>query len=148
MLFRNNADVLQYGGAFKHYDEFNDDVYRHSIFLRYNVYGHYIRYSFKYQNNCNDAGIRLSASGMLQGNFRGYRPIAGLSFAIGTAYQFGLLKLMVGVVFKDISVMPEYNFDIKAFIITLISFTVLYELIMYLYSKRIKKISVKQLMLE
>lgn len=78
----------------------------------------------------------------------GYRPIAGLSFAIGTAYQFGLLKLMVGVVFKDISVMPEYNFDIKAFIITLISFTVLYELIMYLYSKRIKKISVKQLMLE
>lgn len=78
----------------------------------------------------------------------GYRPIAWCGFAVGTVYQFGLLKIMVSVVFKDVEGIPEYGFDTQAFIIALVSFIVIYELIMYCYSQRMKQISIKQIMLE
>ena len=77
-----------------------------------------------------------------------YRPVSHIGFAIGTVYQYGLLRLMVSVVFADIGNVPEYNFDFKAFIITLILFVVTYELVMYLYSQSIKRLSVKSVMLE
>ncbi len=78
----------------------------------------------------------------------GYRPISYIGFAIGTVYQYGLLKLMMTVVFADIANMPEYTFDYKALVITLIAFIITYELIMYCYSLRIKKLSIKSVMLE
>lgn len=78
----------------------------------------------------------------------GYRPLAYAGFVIGTIYQFVLLKITVSVIFKDVKNVTEYNFDIPAFIIALISFIVLYEAIMYVYSLRIRKISVKEIMLE
>lgn len=78
----------------------------------------------------------------------GYRPLAYFGFAVGTVYQFGLLKIMVSVVFKDIENVPEYNFDFAAFIICLITFIIVYEAVMYFYSLRIKQISVKEIMLE
>lgn len=77
-----------------------------------------------------------------------YRPVSYIGFAIGTVYQYVLLRLMVSVVFADIGNVPEYNFDFKAFIITLILFVVTYELVMYLYSQSIKRLSVKSIMLE
>lgn len=77
-----------------------------------------------------------------------YRPISYMGFAIGTVYQYGLLKIMMSLVFADIENMPEYSFDFKAFVITLIAFAITYELIMYLYSRRIKKLSIKSVMLE
>lgn len=78
----------------------------------------------------------------------GYRPLAYIGFAIGTFYQFGLLKIMVSVVFKDVKNVPEYNFDFVALAISLITFIVIYEIIMYFYSLRIKHISTKEIMLE
>lgn len=78
----------------------------------------------------------------------GYRPLAYVGFTVGTVYQFTLLKITVSVVFKDVENVPEYNFDVTAFIIALISFIVLYEVIMYVYSLRIKNISVKEIMLD
>lgn len=78
----------------------------------------------------------------------GYRPIAYVGFAIGTIYQYGLLKMAVSVIFKDVQNVPEYNFDWTAFVIVLISFAVIYELIMYVYTTRIKKISIKEIMME
>lgn len=78
----------------------------------------------------------------------GYRPIAYIGFAIGTIYQYALLKITVSVVFKDIENVPDYNFDVPAFIITLISFAILYEIIMYCYTRKISKISVKEIMLD
>ncbi|MDL2289242.1 FtsX-like permease family protein [Clostridia bacterium OttesenSCG-928-F22] len=78
----------------------------------------------------------------------GYRPIAYIGFAIGTVYQYALLKIMVTVVFKDIANVPEYHFDFQTLLICLISFVVIYELIMYRYSRRISTISVKEIMLE
>ncbi|MEA4831373.1 MAG: FtsX-like permease family protein [Oscillospiraceae bacterium] len=78
----------------------------------------------------------------------GYRPIAYIGFAIGTVYQYVLLKIMVGVFSTTMESIPEYCFDVKAFIIVLISFVFIYEAIMYIYSARIKKISVKEVMSE
>lgn len=77
-----------------------------------------------------------------------YRPISYLGFAIGTVYQYGLLRLMVSVVFSDIENVPEYSFDFRALTITLIILVFTYELVMYLYSRSIKRLSVKSIMLE
>lgn len=78
----------------------------------------------------------------------GYRQISYIGFVIGTFYQYGLLKIMVNVVFADTEYSPEYNFDYKAFVITLAAFIITYEFIMYQYSLRIKKLPIKSVMLE
>lgn len=78
----------------------------------------------------------------------GYRIPAYVGFAIGTAYQYGLLKMTLTVIFKDWEDLPEYTFDIQNCIIVLISFILLYELIMYMYMKKIRKISLKEVMME
>lgn len=77
-----------------------------------------------------------------------YRPVSYVGFAIGTGYQYALLKLVMTFVFDDVEGMPEYNFDFKALAITLVAFVVTYELAMYLYSRRLKKMSVKSIMTE
>lgn len=77
-----------------------------------------------------------------------YRPISYIGFAIGTAYQYGLLRLMVSVVFANIENVPKYSFNLKAFFITLALFVIVYEFVMYLYSVNIKKLSIKSIMLE
>ncbi len=78
----------------------------------------------------------------------GYRFISYIGFVIGTIYQYVLLRIAVDIIFKDISNVPEYKFDVPAMFISLISFIVIYEIIMYCYSERIKKISIKEVMLE
>lgn len=78
----------------------------------------------------------------------GYRPWAYLGFILGTIYQYVLLKLMVSVVFKDIEGMPEYRFDIPVMFMTLAAFLVLYESIMLAYTKKMEKLSVKEIMLD
>jgi hypothetical protein len=55
---------------------------------------------------------------------------------------------MVASFSQDLEMIPEYHFDVKAFIIVLISFAIIYEFIMFCYAGRIKKISVKEVMLE
>lgn len=78
----------------------------------------------------------------------GYRPISYIGFVLGTGYQYGLLKGMVTLVFQDIENVPEYHFDWAACIIVLVTFIILYELVMYLYALKIRKIPVKEIMLE
>jgi ABC-type transport system, involved in lipoprotein release, permease component len=78
----------------------------------------------------------------------GYRPVACIGFAIGTVYQYGLLKIMLSIFSKNVENVPKYNFDVQAFIIVLISFAVLYEAIMFCYVARIKKISIKEIMMK
>lgn len=77
-----------------------------------------------------------------------YRPFAYIGFAVGTVYQYLLLKIMVTVVFADIENMPEYSFDFKIFGLTLTAFTIVYEVILYIYSRRIEKLSLKSVMAE
>ncbi len=78
----------------------------------------------------------------------GYRPMSYIGFAIGTIYQYALLRIMVDIVFRDIAGVPEYEFDFPAMIISLICFIIVYEFIMHCYSERIKKISLREIMLE
>lgn len=78
----------------------------------------------------------------------GYVPFAFLGFAMGTAYQFWLLSLMVDTVYKNVENMPEYNFNISVFFVTLALFIVFYGAVMLYYAFRMKKISVKEVMTE
>ena len=78
----------------------------------------------------------------------GYRPWAYFGFALGTVYQYALLKIMVTLVFADVADIPDYQFDVKAMLITFVLFFVLYEGIMLLYMKRMCKLSLKEVMLE
>lgn len=78
----------------------------------------------------------------------GYRPIAYIGFVIGSVYQYVLLKIMVDIVFADLEEMPEYNFDFRALAISLVMFIISYEVIMQRYANKIRKVSVKSIMLE
>lgn len=78
----------------------------------------------------------------------GYRPFSYIGFVIGTLYQYVLLKIMVSVIFADVGNIPEYNFDFKACAITLALFILTYEIAMYGYSRRIKKLPIKSVMSE
>ncbi len=78
----------------------------------------------------------------------GYRPMSYIGFAIGTVYQYALLKIMVTVVFRDMEGVPKYEFDVPAMIVSLVSFIAVYEILMYCYSEKIKKVSVKEIMID
>mgnify|MGYP001093007895 CR=1 FL=1 len=80
--------------------------------------------------------------------FSGYRPAALVGFALGTVYQYLLLKIMVTVVFVDVKNVPEFNFDLAALIISFVSFAVIYELVMFMYGKKIGRLSIKEIMLD
>ena len=54
---------------------------------------------------------------------------------------------MVSVVFADIENVPAYRFDWKAMLVTLPLFAATYELMMYLYSRGIRRLSLKNIML-
>ncbi|MCM1126965.1 MAG: FtsX-like permease family protein [Lachnospiraceae bacterium] len=78
----------------------------------------------------------------------GYRPMGYIGFVLGTVYQYLILKVAVYVIFKDIEGMPEYGFDFGAMLATLAAFLAIYETVMYCYSEKLKKISIKEVMLE
>ncbi len=78
----------------------------------------------------------------------GYRPASYIGFAVGTIYQYGLLRIMVDIVFKDMEGVPAYEFDFPAMFFSLGLFLVVYEFVMFYYSGKIKKVSVKEVMLE
>ncbi len=80
--------------------------------------------------------------------FSCYRPISYIGFAIGTVYQYMLLRIMVNIVFKDMEGIPEYKFDFPVMLVSLAAFIIVYEAVMYFYSEKIKKISVKEIMTE
>ena len=78
----------------------------------------------------------------------GYRLPALLGFIIGTIYQDALIRFMIMGIFKDFEEVPEYHFNWTALMITLVSFVIFYEVSMAYYSRQIKKITVKEVMLE
>lgn len=78
----------------------------------------------------------------------GYRPLGYIGFAVGTVYQYLLLRVMVDVVFKDVADVPAYEFDFPMMLISLATYIVIYEAAIYGFSKRLKRISVKEIMSE
>lgn len=77
-----------------------------------------------------------------------YRPVALIGFIVGTVYQYGLLSIMVNIVFKDVAYIIQYSFDLKAMLITFVLFVAFYETVMLLYASKLNKISVKEIMQE
>jgi len=78
----------------------------------------------------------------------GYRPMSYIGFAIGTIYQYALLRLMVDIVFKDVEGVPAYEFNVLVMLISLVVFILVYEILMFVYSEKIRKISIKKIMIE
>ncbi|MCI8551203.1 MAG: ABC transporter permease [Lachnospiraceae bacterium] len=78
----------------------------------------------------------------------GYRPVSYIGFALGTVYQYVLLRMMVDIVFKDIGNIPVYKFDIPIMLLSFAAFVMIYEIVMYIYSQKMQKLSVKEIMLE
>lgn len=78
----------------------------------------------------------------------GYRPMSYIGFIIGTVYQYALIRIMVDIVFRDVEGVPVYEFDFPVMLISLVVFMAIYEILMYVYSERIKKISIKEIMTE
>ena len=78
----------------------------------------------------------------------GYRPMSYIGFALGTVYQYALLRIMVDIVFKDIGDVPAYEFDFPIMLISLVVFILIYEILMYVYSEKIKRVSIKEIMVE
>ena len=77
-----------------------------------------------------------------------YRIPAYIGFGIGTAYQFGLLKIMVNVVFSDIGTPLSYSFDVAVFFIVLAVFAVLYECLTFFFTWKLGKRNVRSFVLE
>lgn len=78
----------------------------------------------------------------------GYRPMSYIGFAIGTVYQYALLRIMVDIVFKGVEGVPVYKFDFPVMLISLVVFIIIYEILVFAYSEKIKKISIKEIMIE
>ena len=74
----------------------------------------------------------------------GFVPFMFLGFAIGTVYQFGLLTLMVNIIFAEVDAVIEYNFNVPLMFITLAAFIAFFGGVIFIYSLKMRKISVKQ----
>ncbi|MCX4286876.1 MAG: FtsX-like permease family protein [Clostridia bacterium] len=78
----------------------------------------------------------------------GFIPFAFVGFVVGTVYQYGLLKIMVNVLFADVAEVPDYNFNVPVFFITFAAFVVCYTATAALYSMVLNRFSVKKIMTE
>jgi len=78
----------------------------------------------------------------------GYVPLAAIGFALGTVYQWGLLRIMVDLVFQGVEGVGEYSFDVPVFFAVLAAFIVFYAAINLWLILKIKKTSVKKVMIE
>lgn len=77
-----------------------------------------------------------------------YRPFAYIGFAVGTVYQYGLLRLMIDVFYADFPDLPEYSFDVPVFFIVLLTFVVFYEVCMNVCAAQVKKTPLRTFMME
>lgn len=69
-----------------------------------------------------------------------------IGFAVGSVYQWGLLKVMINVVFRNYENIPDYKFDWVVFGICLAGYFVVYELLNFVYSILIQRTSLKVVM--
>lgn len=79
--------------------------------------------------------------------FAPYRFLAFLGFVLGTGYQYGIMQLLLRLMEKSIAQKVEYNFDFGVCLITLLIFTLVYESFIYVSSRKIDQLTIKQVML-
>ena len=73
---------------------------------------------------------------------------AYIGFGVGSAYQYGLLNVMINVVFKSFDDVPVYTFDWVAFAICFVVFTLAYVLLNFAYVVHIGRLPIKSVMSE
>ncbi|MDR0949195.1 MAG: ABC transporter permease, partial [Lachnospiraceae bacterium] len=76
-----------------------------------------------------------------------YRPLSYIGFAVGTLYQHLLLLLMIRVVYANVDSIPTYEFDFGLMMISLVVFFFVYEIVMACYTRTLRRISLKEIML-
>ena len=79
--------------------------------------------------------------------FAPYRFLAFLGFVLGTGYQYGIMQLLLRLMEKSIAQKVEYDFDFGICLLTLLVFTLVYESFIYLSSRKIDQLTIKQVML-
>ena len=76
-----------------------------------------------------------------------YRFWAYLGFALGTAYQYGIMEILIGVIKDTVPEKIEHNFDWNVCFWTLLGFAVVYESLFYLSNRKLKKQTIKEVLL-
>ena len=79
--------------------------------------------------------------------FAPYRFLAFLGFVLGTGYQYGIMQLLLRLMEKSISQKVDYDFDFGVCLMTLLIFTLVYESFIYVSSRKIDQLTIKQVML-
>ena len=80
--------------------------------------------------------------------FGGYLPFSAIGFAVGTLYQWGLLKIMITFVFREMEEVPAYTFDVKGLFLSLTAFVAVYGVILWWYILKAQRASLKVVMSE
>ena len=76
-----------------------------------------------------------------------YRFWAYLGFALGTAYQYGIMEILIGVIKDTVPEKIEHNFDGNVCFWTLLGFAVVYESLFYLSNRKLQKQTIKEVLL-
>ena len=76
-----------------------------------------------------------------------YRFWAYLGFALGTAYQYGIMEILIGVIKDTVPEKIEHNFDWNVCFWTLLGFAVVYESLFYLSNRKLQKQTIKEVLL-
>ena len=79
--------------------------------------------------------------------FAPYRFLAFLGFVLGTGYQYGIMQLLLRLMEKSIAQKVDYDFDFGVCLMTLLVFVLVYEGLIYLSSRRLDQLTIKQVML-
>lgn len=76
-----------------------------------------------------------------------YRVVAYLGFVLGTGYQYGIMKLLLKVIVKDVQGVPDYLFDMQLCFLAFLAFVMVYEFLVAYYFRAIRRLSLKEVML-
>ena len=76
-----------------------------------------------------------------------YRVVAYLGFVLGTGYQYGIMKLLLKVIVKDVQGVPDYLFDMQLCFLAFLAFVMVYEFFVAYYFRAIRRLSLKEVML-
>lgn len=80
--------------------------------------------------------------------FGGYRVLAYIGFAVGSLYQYLLLKGMVTFVYADAMGSLVYRFDWSALLISFLFFAVIYESLLAYSMLRVRAVPLREMMAE
>ena len=76
-----------------------------------------------------------------------YRFWAYLGFVLGTAYQYGIMEILIGVIKDTVPEKIEHHFDGNVCFWTLLGFAVVYESLFYLSNRKLQKQTIKEVLL-